>query len=577
MPYLVLARKWRPQTFEEVVGQRHITRTLQNAISQKRIAHAFLFTGARGVGKTSTARILAKALNCDTGPHINPCNHCKTCEEITNGSSMDVMEIDGASNRGIDEIRELRENVRYTPAKSRYKIYIIDEVHMLTREAFNALLKTLEEPPPHVIFVFATTEPHKIPATILSRCQRYDFKRIPLKDIIESLNRIVEEEKIQISQRGLLSIARESEGSLRDAQSLLDQVISYAGEHIGDEDVVEVLGLIDWNIFNGTIEAIANKDVQRCIEIVETIYQFGYDLQHFCRELLQFFRNLILIKVSSHPEGFMELSEEELAFHKKQAEKFQFDHLNHLFNLLLKGEQEIAQATFPRTMLEMTLVRMATLQPLLPIDEMIKKLEVLERREFSQEGKEKKTSPIVKEVTPSAGAKKDKGKQQAFFKSKFKTDEKDTYEKKENLKHFGTEKIMDHPSPEILEEKWRGLVDFTRAKNPILGSFLALGNLVHLTDEKIEIGFDENSFHYERMLERENRSQLESVCHEYLQRKTKVIISSLKQEIGSKERVRPNMGEDIRREWEERSEEGGAKNPLIQEALRLFNGKIVEG
>jgi DNA polymerase-3 subunit gamma/tau len=190
MSYLVLARKWRPQVFEDVVGQRPITQTLQNAISQKRVAHAFLFTGARGVGKTSTARILAKALNCEAGPQINPCNQCTTCHEISAGISMDVIEIDGASNRGIDEIRELRENVRYTPAKSRCKIYIIDEIHMLTREAFNALLKTLEEPPPHIIFVFATTEPHKIPATILSRCQRYDFKRIPLKEIIGNLKRI---------------------------------------------------------------------------------------------------------------------------------------------------------------------------------------------------------------------------------------------------------------------------------------------------------------------------------------------------------------------------------------------------
>jgi len=279
--YLVLARKWRPQLFEEVVGQRHITRTLQNAISQKRVAHAFLFTGARGVGKTSSARILAKALNCETGPRINPCNQCTNCQEVTRGTSMDVIEIDGASNRGIDEIRELRENVRYTPAKSRYKIYIIDEVHMLTKEAFNALLKTLEEPPPHVIFIFATTEPHKIPATILSRCQRYDFKRIPFREVIGSLKRIVEEEEIQISQRGFLAIAQESEGSLRDAESLLDQVIAYAGKNIRDEDIAEVLGLIDRKMLSDTIEAIADRDAERCMEVIEHVYHFGYDLQHF--------------------------------------------------------------------------------------------------------------------------------------------------------------------------------------------------------------------------------------------------------------------------------------------------------
>jgi DNA polymerase-3 subunit gamma/tau len=577
MPYLVLARKWRPQTFEEVIGQRHITQTLQNAISQKRVAHAFLFTGARGVGKTSTARILAKALNCETGPHINPCNHCNTCKEITNGVSMDVIEIDGASNRGIDEIRELRENVRYTPAKSRNKIYIIDEVHMLTREAFNALLKTLEEPPPHILFIFATTEPHKIPATILSRCQRYDFKRIPLREVTESLKRIVEEEKIQINPRGLLSIAQESEGSMRDAQSLLDQVISYSGKNIRDEDIVEVLGLIDWKVLHDAIDAIASKDIERCVEIVEQVYHFGYDLQYFCRELLQYLRNLILIKVSQHPEELMELSEEELEIHKKQAEKFQFDQLNHLFSLLLKGEQEIAQSTFPRTMLEMTLIRMTTLQPILPIDEMIKKLEALENKDLSKEWKEKKTSSALGKVIPSADSGKNKVKEESPSENCEEIGERKITEKKEDLKNFQKEGALGEPSPKILEEKWRGLVDFTRAKNPILGSFLALGSLVHLTDEKIEIGFDKDSFHYERMLERENRSQLESVCHEYLQKKTKVVISSLEQEIGSKGRVVLNRGEGTRNELEGRSEKGEEGNPLIQEALRLFNGKIVEG
>ncbi len=572
--YLVLARKWRPQAFEEVVGQRHITQTLQNAISQKRVAHAFLFTGARGVGKTSTARILAKALNCETGPQINPCNHCTTCQEITNGASMDVIEIDGASNRGIDEIRELKENVRYTPAKSRYKIYIIDEVHMLTREAFNALLKTLEEPPPHIIFIFATTEPHKIPATILSRCQRYDFKRIPLREVMESLKRIVEEEKIQISQRGLLSIAQESEGSLRDAQSLLDQVIAYAGKNIRDEDIGEVLGLIDRKILNDTIEAIASKDVERGMEIIETVYHFGYDLQHFCRELLQYLRNLILIKVSQHPEGLMELTEEELEIFKKQAEKFQFDQLNHLFSLLLKGEQEIAQSTFPRTMLEMTLIRMATLQPILSVDEMMKKLEALENKEPPKGGKEKKNSPAMGKVAHSTDSERDKEKGEASPKSPEETSERKIFGKRED---FEKEEEFSETPPKIWEEKWKELVDFTRARNPILGSFLALGNLVHLSDEKVEIGFDKDSFHYERMLERENRTQLESICHEYLQKKTKVVISALNQEVGSKGRVVLNRGEATRNELERRSEKGETENPVIQEALRLFNGKIVEG
>ena len=559
------------------MGQKHITQTLQNAISQKRVAHAFLFTGARGVGKTSTARILAKALNCEKGPKINPCNQCANCREITNGSSMDVIEIDGASNRGIDEIRELRENVRYTPAKSHYKIYIIDEVHMLTKEAFNALLKTLEEPPPHIVFIFATTEPHKIPATILSRCQRYDFKRIPLREIRESLQRIVGEEQIQISQRGLISISQESEGSLRDAQSLLDQVIAYAGKNILDDDIAEVLGLIDRKILNDTIEAIADKDAERCMEIIEYVYHFGHDLQHFCRELLQYLRDLILIKVSQHPEGLIELPEEELESYKKQAEKFQFDQLNHLFSLLLKGEQEIAQSTFPRTMLELTLIRMATLRPILPVDEMMRKLEALENRELPKGVKEKNPSATLGKVVRPGAPEGDKQREQTPPEDGEARRERKIFEKTEVSGNFNKEEALDEVPPKDWEEKWKGLVDFTRARNPILGSFLVLGSLVHLSDEKIEIGFDKDSFHYERMLEKENRAQLESICHEYLQKKTKVIVSPLSLGVESRGKVVLNKGEAVRNESERRSEKREEENPIIQEALRLFNGKIVEG
>jgi len=622
MSYLVLARKWRPQVFEDVVGQRPITQTLQNAISQKRVAHAFLFSGARGVGKTSTARILAKALNCESGPGINPCNHCKGCQEISSGTSMDVIEIDGASNRGIDEIRELRENVRYTPAKSRYKIYIIDEVHMLTREAFNALLKTLEEPPPHIIFIFATTEPHKIPATILSRCQRYDFKRIPLNEIVQTLNRIVGEEQLRISEGSLLTIARESEGSMRDAQSLLDQVISYGGKEIKDEEVIEVLGLVDRKILFDTLEAIAGQDAGRCMEIVEQIYHFGYDLQHFCRELLQYLRHLMLLKVSRNPGPLVALPKEELELLKKEAEKFQFDQLNYLFSLLLKGEEEVAQSTFPRTMLEMTLIRMATLKPIQPIEEILKKLERLEETGPSPAGTktgrfDKLTTGRFDKLTTGRDDKPVRqtgstGSRQAHDKlttgqfDRLTTGRKAVPEKAEEAEpqeksmtdasrplaqsipedeeeESGnqiqtTEKQIDQedsPKAEKIETAsltadegaWRALVDFTRAKNPIIGSFLALGELIQLSEDRVEIGFEKDSFHYERMLERENRSLFEQICQDYLQKKAKVVISPLD----------PGLKKQISNHQEKPSDKGNGRHPLVQEALRLFNGKIVEG
>jgi len=589
MSYLVLARKHRPQTFEEVIGQRSITQTLQNAISQNRVVHAFLFTGARGVGKTSTARILAKALNCEKGPQTNPCNACHTCQEITLGNSLDVIEIDGASNRGIDEIRELRENVRYTPAKSRYKIYIIDEVHMLTREAFNALLKTLEEPPGHIIFVFATTEPHKIPATILSRCQRYDFKRIPFREIIESLKRIVDKDEIQISPRGLLLIARESEGSMRDAQSLLDQVISYGGAKIRDEDIAEVLGLIDQKFLYDTIEAIADRDGERSAKIVNQIYHYGYDLQHFCKELLHYLRNLILIKVSKHPGELIDLPAEDLEELKKQAERFQFDQLNHLFSLLLKGEEEVAQSTFPRTMLEITLIRMASLRPILSFDEILKRLERME-----------KSGPVSgilgpTEVFPSENIVRpkpsSKGRENLPKSPEEKT--KETVKKKEgasaegnqglarssgeggkDLEIYREERTLEE-SREVSEEVWRGLVDFTRARNPILGSVLVFGDPIHISDEKVQIGFEKNSFHYDRILEKGNQTQLESVCQEYFKKKVKVIVSPLDQGMRSGE-TGFNKERNGRNKLEERLVNKTEENSLIQEALRLFDGKIVE-
>jgi len=574
MSYLVLARKWRPQVFEGVIGQRPITQTLQNAISQKRVAHAFLFTGARGVGKTSTARILAKALNCERGPEINPCNECTNCREISSGISIDVIEIDGASNRGIDEIRELRENVRYTPAKSRHKIFIIDEVHMLTREAFNALLKTLEEPPPHIIFIFATTEPHKIPTTILSRCQRYDFKRIPLKEIVASMKRIVEAEQITLSPRGLVAIARESEGSMRDAQSLLDQVISYAGKEIKDEQILEVLGLVDRKILSDTLEALSSRDAGRCVEIVDQVYQFGYDVQHFCRELLQSLRNLILLKVTPHPEPLIELAKEELEGLKKQAEKFEFDQLNHLFSLLLKGEEEIAQSAFPRTMLEMTLIRMATFHPVVPIDQILNKLEGWEKGQGSPAtgGEGRGGSPSGHREKP----KKTELKAEAFQPPEIplvKTPEPsiETPEPEDPPVEAGTEE----ESPEGNGEVWKELVNFARGRNPILGSFMAFGDLVSINGERIEIGFEKDSFHYDRMLEPENRKLLEQICRDYLKKETKVVIATLSPGSRPKGREMNATRGAGAQEMEKGEEAGAGKDPVIQEAIRLFDGKII--
>jgi DNA polymerase-3 subunit gamma/tau len=292
MSYLVLARKWRPQTFAQIIGQPHVSQTLQNAIQARRVAHAYLFTGARGVGKTSVARILAKALNCEHGLSAQPCNDCSNCREITQGNAVDVQEIDGASNTGVDNIRELRETIRYRPAKSRHKIYIIDEVHMLSTAAFNALLKTLEEPPEHIVFIFATTEPHKIPATILSRCQRFDFRRIATSQIVAHLETIAREERLQLPEPVLYSIAREAEGSMRDAQSLLEQVLAFSVDGRVDTEVLDLLGVIDRHSVQRVGRAILQGEAGTCLEVVADLYRRGIDIKRFCQQLCEHFRNL---------------------------------------------------------------------------------------------------------------------------------------------------------------------------------------------------------------------------------------------------------------------------------------------
>jgi DNA polymerase-3 subunit gamma/tau len=377
--YEVLARKWRPQRFEEVVGQEHVTQTLVNAIKTERLAHAYLFAGPRGVGKTSVARILAKAINCEAGDPGNPCNGCRSCNEITAGSSTDVQEIDGASNRGIDEIRELRENINYMPSSSRYRVYIIDEVHMLTLPAFNALLKTLEEPPPHVKFIFATTEVHKVPITILSRCQRFDFKRIPVVRIAEHLLNIAHQEDIHISRTGLSLIAREAEGGMRDAESLLDQVTSFAGKQVEDAQVIDILGIVDQNILFETSGSIIEGDQKKCLEIVELVYNYGYDIKAFYRSLMQQFRDL-LISLITREGHLLDMSETDRERAWKQAEKAGQERLQIMLNFLIQHEEGLRYTTHPRILLETTLLQLSRVGDFLSFDELLKKVETLENR-----------------------------------------------------------------------------------------------------------------------------------------------------------------------------------------------------
>jgi DNA polymerase-3 subunit gamma/tau len=380
MAYQVLARKWRPRTFDEVVGQGTVTRTLKNALASGRIGHAFLLSGARGVGKTTTARILAKALNCakGEGPTAEPCGECASCLEIASGTSLDVQEIDGATHNGVEQVRELRESARYNPARDRFKIWIIDEVHMLSTGAFNALLKTLEEPPPRVKFIFATTEYHKIPDTILSRCQQYDFRLIPARELVEHLRQVADGEKIEVSDDTLGRLARTAEGSARDALSLFDQVLSFSGQVVRDEDVSALLGLIDRELLLAASRAVAAGDSLAALELVERLSDYGADYRNFTRELILHFREILLVKVAPGESALVAaLVPEERERLRPVAAALSEEDLLRIFEVLAKAETDLRLAQDPRVTLEMALLKIVQMQRLLPFAELVARVERL--------------------------------------------------------------------------------------------------------------------------------------------------------------------------------------------------------
>lgn len=373
--YLVLARKWRPQAFESVVGQDHITRTLKNAISSGRIHHAFLFIGSRGIGKTTTARILAKALNCleSSKPTPEPCGTCSNCTSISAGNNLDVIEIDGASNNGVDDVRELRDNIRMMPTNGRYKVYIIDEVHQLSVGAFNALLKTLEEPPPHAVFILATTEAHKIPATIVSRCQRYDFRRVPVPKLIELLRNILDKEGLRATDEALHAIARAAEGGVRDSESILDELITYCDGEITFKDVFDVLGLVDWQVMHDLCDAILDKDVTRQLLIVEQVASAGKDLTQFVQELLRYFRNLLVCKTANVKE-LLHLPEEELAAMNQRAARVSLTNLIRLVEQFAELVNSFDSQLAQRIALEAMLIRISKVGVEVSVDTIMEKL-----------------------------------------------------------------------------------------------------------------------------------------------------------------------------------------------------------
>jgi DNA polymerase-3 subunit gamma/tau len=543
MSYLVVARKWRPQTFEDVAGQGHITRTLQNAIRANRIAHAYLFTGVRGVGKTTASRILAKALNCETGPTATPCNQCSHCEEITSGKCIDVLEIDGASNRGIDEVRQIIENVRYQPANCRFKVYIIDEVHQVTKEAFNALLKTLEEPPPSVKFILATTEPHRLPETILSRCQRYDFRRIALREIVERLSEIAKNEDLAITDGALVLLAREADGSMRDAQSLLEQVLASAGSGaVNEQSLQEVLGLAERRTLYDLSSAIIGGDAARCLELIAAIALEGRDLCRLSRDLVEHFRNLLVARLLKTPvsrdnAGLLDLPDEEIAELTAQAADFSVEMLMDYFDFMCAGDEEVTRSANPRFALEGVVVKLATLPKTLPVNELLDRLERLEKRLAARPLSNEPMTQTATDPAPAA---------------------------------VSTQRINKEPaapaSPSSLaadgEQIWRDFVAAVRKEKPVIASHIVQAKVLELAPGRLSIGVAEP--HELNFLDAENVAVLGRIARSFFSTDTNIEVKLVTNTTAVKGQPTAGAGAFA----------GPMRTPMVNEAVRIFGGTV---
>lgn len=560
MDYLVLARRYRPTTFEEVIGQEQAVKTLRNAIRYQRIAHAFIFSGPRGVGKTSVARILAKSLNCETGPTQIPCNRCTNCREITDGIAMDVREIDGASNAGIDEIRGLQENLNFLPISARYKIYIIDEVHMLSKPAFNALLKTIEEPPANVIFIFATTEMQKIPATILSRCQRYDFRRIAVRTLADHLTKIAAAEDIQITPRGLSWIAAAGDGSVRDAQSILDQMIAFAGSHIRDEDIEALLGLTDRRFLYVLSEAVFAGDASRCLKTIEDGYYAGLDMKHFYQMLLAHFRNLLLTKIMGQDQELPDVTDDDLAKIRTQAGSVTREALQGFLDLLIAEEEYVKRSQNPRLNLEAVLVRMCYLGPMVSLEEVLTRMEDLEQR-LSSGGAPPNPSVPSRDVSPGdSRTVPDPSDAKGVFA---------TREAVGTAVNGSEHRIREGQDPALL---WEAFKDFVKKRSHPLWSKIEPGRMIEYEKGCLRIGFQKDYVFLDDINDRSQKDRIAEITKEFFHEDVRIAIETLPggAEKDTPKRISGNPNgrlRDIKRQ--------ALSRPILQKVLDMFEGAEV--
>ena len=550
MAYLVLARKYRPGTFSEVVGQEHVTRTLRNAFNSGRLGHAFLFSGLRGVGKTSVARILAKTLNCTDDQHTDePCGNCSSCREIDQGRSLDVVEMDAASHTGVDDIRELRESVMYAASEGKYKVYIIDEVHMLSKNAFNALLKTLEEPPSRVIFILATTEPHKVPVTIHSRCQRYDFRRISSVDMAKHLAAICEKESVEISHDSLRRIAIAAEGSLRDSQSLLDQVLSYAGDQVADEDVNMVLGSLDRDKLMQIISACVDSDSGGALRILGDMIDNGADPVRIALDLLEILRSLMILVEIEEPDDLIDLPEGEFEALNSLAERAFPAALRMQFALLARGEERMRRTAQQRMHLELALVHMARAREIIPLGEG-------GAPPAGGEGGDKRIKKAKEAPSPPG----DPGDG-----SMLKMDADDVVDQSTAPAFAGIET----PS-----ETWEQLVDFINGQTPSIGSMLEHLIPRNVAGEEIVIGGKRGEIYLEVLQEKDKMSELTALLREFFNRDVRIKFVEMEAEERAKNHNvverRHQRESDLARKIKKETRE----HPMVKEAVDIFGGEL---
>jgi len=608
MEYQVSARKFRPGTFEELIGQPHVVQTLRNAILRQQVAHAYLFSGMRGVGKTTAARILAKALNCEKGPTPEPCGQCESCLEITRGNSVDVIEIDGASNTGVDDVRELRENVKFSPFRGTYRIYIIDEVHMLSNSAFNALLKTLEEPPPHAVFIFATTEVHKIPPTITSRCQHFNFRRIPRREIIARLQEVVKHVDVEIGERSLGAMARASEGSMRDALSLLDQAVAFGGRTITEHDVDEMLGAVPDELVGRIVQTVVTQDPAAAVTLVGEVVDHGYDLRAYCGAVVERMRHLMIAAVVpgfEQAQGLMDLPDEDVKQLLAEAKSFSVEQLQEVFHLFAQAEDRLRSTAHPRFVFEVAAVRAARLlQP---------GAQVLRQAETGRGPQPQAASVPAEKPRPASGVPPSPARQpdhragtsgRPFGSAQDKQDrpsapvsgqggrpsppaQKTPTSNAASAPHAARPAVEAKSAPQprpaspgsppaLQQEDWQRVVDSVIQNSPNIGTFLEMGTLVKIEGNQVIVGFPKTaSVACSRIQKEETRALIAKICQTVTGASIHIRVVELTGEPGDGLTIR-QMRNKRREQDDEALLEQARANPMVKHAMELFGGEVVK-